>query len=360
MLRRFIKTGTAVALHWAGADKLVGALTGLKRLPLVIGYHRVVEDTRRSSANSIPAMLISRRMLEQHLDWIGRRFRFLSLDELGSRLGSGEGLGEQVAAVTFDDGYRDAYEHAFQILKRKGIPGAFFLVTDLIGTSRAQIHDELYLALRQAYSRWGCPPRDLTRLLATLGLRLREVEAMRNRLDASTATGVLLRALAQGEIHRCIEAIGNTLGTDEGSREGLLPLTWEMVAQMHREGMVIGSHTRSHAWLTNETLAKLQDEIAGSRQALQQRLGIDVRHFAYPDGRFTADTVTSVAASGYRFAYTTCRHRDPNHPLLTIPRRLLWENSSLNGFGRFSSTMMSCQVNRVFEFVNCSLQNHRA
>jgi hypothetical protein len=75
-----------------------------------------------------------------------------------------------------------------------------------------------------------------------------------------------------------------------------------------------------------------------------------VDHFAYPAGRFDEGAVSAVAAAGYRFGYTTCPHRDRTRPLLTIPRRILWQNSCLNALGHFSSTMMSCQVKGVFDF----------
>src|ERR1019366_4751846 len=100
---------------------------------------------------SIPSMLVSRRMLERHLDWLGRRFRFISLDELGARLEAKDGREDPVAAITFDDGYRDFYDHALPLLKRKGIPAAVFVVTDLVGTRRVQAHDKLYLLLARRY-----------------------------------------------------------------------------------------------------------------------------------------------------------------------------------------------------------------
>jgi len=86
MLRQLAKTGIACALHWTGANKLIGVLNDSRNMPLVLGYHRVVEDYAASAGHSLPAMLISRRMLERQLDWIGRHFRFVSLDELSPRL----------------------------------------------------------------------------------------------------------------------------------------------------------------------------------------------------------------------------------------------------------------------------------
>lgn len=348
-------------MHWTRANELVRVLAGSKRMPLVVGYHRVVEDFAAEAQRAMPAMLTSCGMLERHLEWIGRRFRFVSLDELGERLERGGEVGGPVAAVTFDDGYRDVYENAFPLLKRKGIPAAVFVVTDLIGTSRVQIYDRLYLLLGQAFSRWESPRWALGGLLVRLGMRLREIEGMRNgAANPSTVTRALLRALPQGEVYRVIEALEADVELPEAKLKGLLPLTWEMVEEMHRAGMTIGSHTRTHALLTNESPERVLDEIAGSRRELERKLGITIHHLAYPDGRFTAATVRAVAASGYRFAYTTCTHRDSNDPLLTIPRILLWENACLDPSGRFSQAIMSCQVHGVFNFLGNCGQDHNA
>jgi hypothetical protein len=85
-VRTVVKTALAQALSWSGADALIGSLADTGASAVVIGYHRVVEDFSSAARFSIPAMLISSRMLEEQLDWIGRRYRFVSLDELGREL----------------------------------------------------------------------------------------------------------------------------------------------------------------------------------------------------------------------------------------------------------------------------------
>src|SRR6185436_15719350 len=99
-------------------------------------------------------------------------------------------------------------------------------------------------------------------------------------------------------------------------------------------------------------------ETAASRAEIETRLGVSVLHFAYPDGCFDAAAVRAVAAAGYRYAYTGCRHRDAAHPLLTLSRRVLWEGSTLGAFGRFSTDVLSAQVNGVFDFAERCRQDH--
>ena len=352
------KTGIAAALHWSGTARLLSAAAGWQSGPRVITYHQVVADFAASAQDASPSMLISSRMLEQHLDWIGRRFRFVSLDEVASHLESGRE--SAVAAVTFDDGYRDVYQHAYPLLKRKGIPSAVFVVTDLVGTSNLQLHDRLYLLLGRAHSASVPARRPFGQVLTALGARLPEVAQLGAAAGDAVALGrALLDRLSQAEVLGVCDSLEAELGPSRGETPAaLLPLTWEMLAEMHRGGVTIGSHTRTHALLTNEPPQRILDEAAGSRRELERRLGITVDHFAYPAGRFDSCVVSAVAASGYRFGYTTCSHRDRAHPLLTIARRVLWQGSCLDALGRFSSTMMSCQVKTPLDFRNRCRQEH--
>jgi peptidoglycan/xylan/chitin deacetylase (PgdA/CDA1 family) len=349
MSRALLKSGLGVALAATAADRLIGAITGVRRLPLVVGYHRVVESLSAEHSAATPAMTVSVPTFVEQLEWIGRRYRFVSLDEIGARLASGVEWTEPVAAVTFDDGYRDVYEHALPVLTRKGIPAAVFVITDAIGTPALFTHDRLYLLLARDW------PNTRALLERQLALDPGAI-AERSPFDAIR---FFLTTRAQDEIARLIavlEQVGGPLGPAPAS---LQPLTWDMLSTMVRAGIVIGSHTRTHPVLTNEDPAHVLDELTSSRDAIQQRLGGIVHHFAYPDGAFDAAVVAAVAAAGYQSAYTCCRHRDAAHAPLTMPRRVLWENSSLDARGRFAPSIMGCLVNGVYDLTGRCRHNHR-
>jgi hypothetical protein len=199
MIRSWLKTSAASALRRTGMDRVMGSLSGSGGAPLVIGYHRVVESFEASVETSIPSMLISRRMLEQHLDWIGRDFRFVSLDELGARLDGNDTSRDPIAAVTFDDGYQDFHDHAMPLLTRKGIPAAVFVVSGLVNTTMVQVHDELYLLLARRFAR----DTDLAGLLRRFGVALPEGEFQ----NPYQATRALIESLPQDALRRVIAAL---------------------------------------------------------------------------------------------------------------------------------------------------------
>jgi peptidoglycan/xylan/chitin deacetylase (PgdA/CDA1 family) len=357
MLRHLAKSALAIALDRSGAAAAVGAVRGSRGLPLVLGYHRVVEGAEDGA--TLPGMIVLRSTLERHLDWIGRRFRFASLDELASRLEARDPAAASLAAVTFDDGYGDVYHNALPLLRRKGIPAAVFVVTDLVGQSDPPLHDRLYVGLASACARGRVGHDALVRALAGHGPALAEGPARAAaRRGAHKVLSLILDHLPQ----TCLEELPGRLASEgfaaSGSFPGLRPMDWGMLAELRDAGFSIGSHSRGHRLLTHESAACVRDELAGSRTTIEERLGVPVRHFAYPDGRFDDEVVAAVAAAGYQSAYTICGHRDPRWPLLTVPRRMLWEGSCLDVRGGFSESILSCHAHGVFDLVGGCARDH--
>jgi peptidoglycan/xylan/chitin deacetylase (PgdA/CDA1 family) len=343
MIRKWVKSGMANLLYKTGIDRVLRS----RSIPVVVGYHRVVEDFAFSATTSIPSLLVSQRMLERHLDWIGRRHRFVDLNELGAHLASGTGLNERIAAITFDDGYQDFYDHALPVLRKKGIPAAIFVVTEHLGTARIQVHDKLYLLLARRHGQ--------TPLKHCSGLRVPNILGM----APYQAMRMLVEALPLVALRHVVQ----TLEAEDPLSDDLLKpfhsLSWETVDRVHRAGITVGSHTRSHVLMTNESTTRVLDEALGSRQDIERRLKSEVQHFAYPSGVFNATSVDAVAAAGYHFAYTTCTHRSAERPLLTVPRTLLWENSSLNSQSTFSGPVLNCQIHNAFRWADPCYQHHR-
>ena len=93
-------------------------------------------------------------------------------------------------------------------------------------------------------------------------------------------------------------------------------ITWEQLATLRDEGVEIGCHTASHLSL-RETRGKspeaydawLRDEIVGSKQLIEKKLGIHCSVFAYPEGRYNAKVLDVVKIAGYEAAFTVYGQR---------------------------------------------------
>lgn len=91
---------------------------------------------------------------------------------------------------------------------------------------------------------------------------------------------------------------------DDGRPRGRM-LNAAELREMHAAGMEIGSHTVTHARLTEADDARLHAELADSRSQLEDALGQPVTGFAYPYGAWDARCANAVAAAGYTAACTT-------------------------------------------------------
>jgi peptidoglycan/xylan/chitin deacetylase (PgdA/CDA1 family) len=356
MIRRGMKGALAAALTASGGHRLLGRLAGVRSPVLVLGYHRVVEDFDRASRHAIPAMLVSRAMLERHLSWVSRTHTFVTLDEAARAMTSDEAPARPLAALTFDDGYADVHDVALPLLDRMGIPATVFVVTDLVGSDALLAHDVLYVLLRDGLGR-GVAPGDLLDHI-NRGMGFPSVAMARALLkgDPLAATRAALTTMPLRQITRLVGSLVEAFGPPDLGPVAPRLLTWEMVARLQAAGHGIGSHTRSHPFLTGEAAEQVAEEAGGSRAALRRRLGSSVRHFAYPDGRFTRGIVDAVATAGYDYAWGVCSHQDTRRPELSLPRRLLWERSCLGPRGTFSGAVMDCCAAGAFDLLSpCQL-----
>jgi peptidoglycan/xylan/chitin deacetylase (PgdA/CDA1 family) len=103
--------------------------------------------------------------------------------------------------------------------------------------------------------------------------------------------------------------------------------------EVRKAGVAVGSHTVSHPRLAQESPERQRQELAGSRAALEDLLGEQVRHLCYPYGSFDLSTVRAAAQCGYLSA-TTCL-RGPAEPVdhpLALPRKAISFGDDLIGY----------------------------
>lgn len=82
-------------------------------------------------------------------------------------------------------------------------------------------------------------------------------------------------------------------------------MNWAQLKELVRGGFEIGSHGFTHIPLTNLTPVKLKHELKGSKDLLEEQLGVEVKSFSIPRGFFTAPLSQSAAEAGYRFVLTS-------------------------------------------------------
>ena len=82
-------------------------------------------------------------------------------------------------------------------------------------------------------------------------------------------------------------------------------MDWNAARQLERGGFHCGSHTMSHPRLATLDSAACLQELLQSRRLLEDCLGHEVRHLAYPFGSFSDRARAIVIETGYRSACST-------------------------------------------------------
>jgi peptidoglycan/xylan/chitin deacetylase (PgdA/CDA1 family) len=87
---------------------------------------------------------------------------------------------------------------------------------------------------------------------------------------------------------------GDRIGRDPSDRfprvEGQPMVSWSELGEMVAAGFSVGAHTLTHPDLTSLPVSKAETEIVSSKAILEDRLGVGVRSFAYPHGKYDRQT----------------------------------------------------------------------
>ncbi|MGE5335882.1 MAG: glycosyltransferase [Nitrososphaerota archaeon] len=101
---------------------------------------------------------------------------------------------------------------------------------------------------------------------------------------------------------------GRLGGVNDWSADGALHrrpmLEWEGAEGLERDGIRLGAHTRTHPALPGLPVERLDEELAGSREDLEARLGRPVGSFAYPYGELDDEVVEAARRAGFAAACT--------------------------------------------------------
>lgn len=129
--RRFIKGCISTIIAISSSQFLLQAPTssgaGNRKIPVLV-YHRVGYTT--------DALTVTPERFSNDLDSLQERgYCSISLEQFQNFLDDRNvEMPERPILITFDDGYLDNFEHAYPILRKHGMIGSFFVITDMLWT----------------------------------------------------------------------------------------------------------------------------------------------------------------------------------------------------------------------------------
>lgn len=247
---------------------------------------------------------IKGQRFEKHIKYLRKHYEIIPLDKMVNSIKGSSEIPENSIVITFDDGYKSNYSEVFPVLKKHNIPATVYLTTDIIGTNEKF---------------WWTKVRELRKL-------------SKNKKSVSVPKNSYLKSIPEEEKRKIIKDLTEKLDYNPKRREAL---NWEEVKEMHESGLVtFGAHTHTHPILTNVSLKKAKEEIRKSKEKIESKLDIKVKHFAYPNGDFNNKIVELVKNEGFKSAVTSLwgfNNGATNlFKLKRVPVRSYWEKYRLS------------------------------
>jgi len=259
----------------------------------ILAYHRVAElrDTPAVDSRGVSATPDGFARQMKHL---ARFYRVVSMAEVLETVEKGRPLPKRAVLITFDDAYADFAEIAWPILKQFGLPATMFVPTAYSNQpERAFWSDRLY----QAFAATSRKEINVS-LLGHLPLLPPE-----QKLSSLRAVQDHVTRIPHCEAMRLVDSLCEELGLS--CTQGGSVLTWKQLRELAREGLTLGSHTRTHSIMTLVTPEQMREEVQGSQEDLQREIGACLPIFCYPNGNHNDTVVSVLREQGIRLAFTT-------------------------------------------------------
>jgi len=293
----------------------------------ILCYHRVGTEGVPLFSRLEPGVFASQmRYIRQH-------YRVVSLGQMCGDILSGRNVRPTVS-ITFDDGYRDLYTHAFPVLQNYEIPATIYLIGESMESGQAPWYDRIFVALDVA-------PGPVLELQIGAARRF-ILSSFADRAAAAWEIVCYLRSIPDSERRKWCQQFEKQIPIPRQRLERRI-LDWEQVRAMQKSGISFGAHTMTHPSVSRLDAPELETELGHSKRLLEDGLGEAVEDFAYPFGKPSDCSLAAEECLGkhrYRSAVTTtdgCNLKGDN--LYRLRRLQIGDQRSMSSFA-FTLSLM--------------------
>jgi len=301
-------------------DRWRSARANIRGSAIVLTYHRVAD------LSSDPQLLaVGVRHFEEQMRLLSKSYHTMTAGELFESMAGRRRIPDRTVVITFDDGYADTLQNAAPVLAEHGLCATVFVSSDHVGSLQEFWWDELERVVLLAPS---LPPHvrvaaggatfdsgsgagdgDRDRPSHEAGPWDVTSPPVTERQRIYVGLRDLILRLSTADRDSALESLRAQFGAEQRVRPTHRPLSSSELRDLCRDGRVeIGAHTRSHQVLSARSETEQREEIVGSKRALEQACGHEVRSFSYPYGgsdTFTERTERIVSDAGFLGACTT-------------------------------------------------------
>lgn len=233
---------------------------------------------------------------------------------------------KKIAAIVFDDGYKDFLEYALPILKKHNCPASMYVVSDCVTT---QVPPWTYI-LDYHFSNSKKLELKLNFDFLPENLHVQKFNNQDEKLKFAKDFKLQLKMIPNSQRVALFEQTISSL--DDVSIPKNLMLNWDELLQIKNEGVEIGSHSMTHPLLAKlENESDLINEIKGSALIIEKMLGKFPLALSYPIGSYNETTKRIAKEAGYKMGLAVNQqfYDSSKNDLFEIPRVEIYSQSNL-------------------------------
>ncbi|PQJ85133.1 polysaccharide deacetylase family protein [Aliivibrio sifiae] len=280
----------------------------------IIALHRVLSDVDYDNRVApVSIMEMAERDLVEFIKYSKNNgYEFISIDDV---LSLDVGTNNKCIVLTFDDGYVDFYDVVFPIIKEHRIPACLYFTSGYPDSKCIHSFGILEDHVRSLPS--------LKFSIANKDYSLR-AETKSEKREAIYFLSNLVEELCDGNDSGKLLEILKLIGVDDEIINRRYSLNWRQVIELSNNELVtIGSHTVTHPRLSQLKSQNVEFELLESKRKLENVLGAEVKHFAYPYGDHNERVKAMVRKVGYSSAVTVISRDVCNIDRFALPRHWL-------------------------------------
>lgn len=316
---------------------------------VILCYHRVLPADRKATY-PLPGLVVTPESFRRQCLALRRHYEVLPLHQAVRAVHAGSFDRRPLAAITFDDGYRDNFRYAAPILREMRLGATFFVIAGLVGTNEVPWYDRLGWTIHtlQRQNRARSALAACGRVDLTGDVRADDAESTLPQQVVARAKG-----LTPAQRAALLERLCGEVETEHSLPADDLIMDWQQLTDLLGAGHEIGSHGQSHEILPALDDASLAVEVAGSRRILEEGLGRPVRSFCYPNGDVDERVAQAVTTAGYDCAVTVeSGSNDREGEVYRLRRRFIHEDRLTGPGGTASDALLRMELcglaDRVF------------
>lgn len=330
-------------------------IKGTRKTPILM-YHSIYPLDQKGMRMHIKVISATPQMFERQMQYLSTFYDIIPLEEYVSMRNSGVPIPRRSVIVTFDDGYRDNYTHAYPILNALNIKATIFICPELIDTQRALWSNRLAEAIYKNHE-----------VSDSTASKLRGLDVSSRNRTIRTANRLINEAISLDPKRQeeMTSELLKELNDESSTGESDVPyLSWEQIGSMVVKNISFGSHTQSHPNLNKISSQEARSQIESSRLRLESELDRPVKSFAYPFGNkdtFNNEIKKMVRDAGYVCACSTVFGRNrPEEDLYELKRIPIFHYHNMEVFRAKVSGLfdMFFEVEKCFRRTRDKLGNN--